>query len=545
MINGVRAIACFRFRMKSLRPDHSNRFEKRAKLLPACSALPPQPSRVNAHPLPPFAADLTHGASPTVLEPKPLSILIVEDEPGDHALVVTYLRHKTFRNDAGTPHLVWAKTLGEALAAARGTLFDMVLLDLSLPDSAGVKTVSTMTAAQPGTPVVVLTGNDDDELAMAALAAGAQDYLVKGEFDHRALGRALRYAMARGAQERRLQLFEVALNSAANGIVITDIDGHIEWANEAFVQITGFSIPEVIGKNPRQLVKSGAQDHAFYQHMWNTIVSGQTWRGELVNRRKDGGLYHELLAISPVLTADGAIKHFVAIKQDITERKHNEQRLELALVGADLGLWDLQLPGNDLHISARVCSMLGYAEGEMGTKAQDFELLVHPDDAPVRRAAMNAHISGDAREYHAEHRLRHKDGHWVWVRSRRRIVARDENSAPLRAVGTMRDISQEKHLKLDGADLLQRIESLIHGFGKSPDTPRQPASVAKCAVIGSREQQVIQLIAAGCTSAEIGQRLGISATTAATHRRNLMRKLDLHSTAELTRYAIAQKLIAG
>ncbi len=495
--------------------------------------------------LPPSAIEPARATPQAAAVPKALSILIVEDEPADHALVVTYLRHKSVRNGADVPRLVWAKTLAEGLAAAQATVFDMVLLDLSLPDSAGVKTVSAMTVALPGTPVVVLTGHVDDELAMAALGAGAQDYLVKGEFDHRALGRAVRYAMARGAQERRLQLFEVALNSAANGIVITDIDGCIQWANEAFSRMTGFSVAEAVGHKPSQLVNSGAQDQAFYQHMWQTIQAGHIWRGELVNRRKDGSLYHELLAISPVLGGDGEIKNFVAIKQDITERKFIEQRLELALVGADLGLWDMQMPSGDLYLSAKVCSMLGYPEGGIGRHLSKFEKLVHPADAPARRAALSAHLNGDAPDYQAEYRLRHRAGHWVWVRARGKVVAHDENSAPLRIVGTLQDISQEKQLKLEGSDLLLRIESLIHGFGKVPQVPQQPDDGGKTPGIGAREQQVLQLVAAGCTSAEIGEHMGITAATAATHRRNLMRKLDLHSAAELTRYAIAHKLIAG
>jgi DNA-binding NarL/FixJ family response regulator len=93
--------------------------------------------------------------------------------------------------------------------------------------------------------------------------------------------------------------------------------------------------------------------------------------------------------------------------------------------------------------------------------------------------------------------------------------------------------------------LLQRIESLIHSIGKVPEASPRPVTVSPGTVLGAREQQVIQLIAAGCTSAEIGAHLGISTSTAATHRRNLMRKLDLHSSAELTRYAVTHKLISS
>ncbi len=501
-------------------------------------------SHLHTYPMPPPAPEPARAATQSEVEPRALSILIVEDEPGDHALVVNYLGHKSFSHGADVPSLVWAKTLGEGLAAAQGTRFDLVLLDLSLPDSAGLQTVSAMTAALPGTPVVVLTGHDDDELAMAALGAGAQDFLVKGEFDQRSLGRALRYAMARSELESRLHLFEVALNSAANGIVITNIDGCIEWANPAFAQMTGFPIAEVKGQKPGQLVKSGAQDPGFYQQMWQTILAGQIWRGELVNRRKDGSSYQELLAISPVLGGDGTVKHFVAIKQDITERKKIEQRLELALVGADLGLWDLEFPSGDLHLSAKVCGMLGFPEGGIGPHLSKFEKLVHPADAPARRAALNAHLNGDSPDFQSEHRLRHRSGHWVWVRAHAKVVVRDENSVPLRVVGTLQDISREMQLKLEGSDLLLRIESLIHGFGKEVGTQTQ-AAVVKSTNLGSREQQVLQMIAAGCTSAEIGEHMGITSTTAATHRRNLMRKLDLHSVAELTRYAITHKLVVG
>ncbi len=229
---------------------------------------------------------------------------------------------------------------------------------------------------------------------------------------------------------------------------------------------------------------------------------------------------------------------------DISERKRHEQRLEMALLGADLGLWDLQIPSGELHLSERACQILGQAQSGIFSHMGDLEALVHPDDAPPRRAAINAYLEGDLPYLRIEYRLRHRDGHWVWVRSQGKVVARDEKAAAVRAVGTLQDISQEKLLKQEGAELLQRIEALMQNLGKAPQTPPQSVPFTPCTpVLGAREQQVIQLIAAGCTSAEIGEHLGISTSTAATHRRNLMRKLDLHSAAELTRYAVAHKLI--
>jgi PAS domain S-box-containing protein len=263
--------------------------------------------------------------------PQGIAILVVEDDPGDFALVDAHLRLTEFWRGDGKPRLLWAKTLAAGIAAAREQRPHVVLLDLSLPDSSGTTTVVAMRAALRGDPIVVLTGRDDNDLAIAALEAGAQDYLVKGHFDETTLARAMRYALVRARLESRLRLFELALESAANGIVITDVEGKVQWANPAFTQITGFSLVEALGRNPSDQLKSGKQNRAFYQDMWQTILSGNTWRGDLVNRRKDGKLYDEALAIAPVVGRDGVIQNFIAIKQDISDRKHAEhQLLELA-----------------------------------------------------------------------------------------------------------------------------------------------------------------------------------------------------------------------
>ena len=256
-----------------------------------------------------------------------ISILVIEDDPGDFGLIRAHVRLSRLDLSGGKEPLTWAKTLAEGIAAGRSNKPDVVLLDLSLPDSAGLATVQAMHTALPGVPIVVLTGHDDSALAVAALQIGAQDYLVKGQYDHDALCRAVRNALVREALESRLRLFEVALNSVASGIVITDVDARIQWVNPAFTQLTGFSLEEVLGRNPGELTKSGKQSPAFYRNMWGTILSGQTWHGEIVNRRKDGSLYDETLVIAPVTGGDGTIRHFVAIMQDITERKQAEEQI--------------------------------------------------------------------------------------------------------------------------------------------------------------------------------------------------------------------------
>lgn len=132
----------------------------------------------------------------------------------------------------------------------------------------------------------------------------------------------------RRAAEKQLHLQSSALNAAANGIVVTDIHGAVEWANPAFTELTGYTLAEALGKNPRELVKSGEHDEAFFRNLWETILSGDVWRGELINKRKDGARYVEEEAITPVFNEDGEITHFIAIKQDITKRKQVEKERE-------------------------------------------------------------------------------------------------------------------------------------------------------------------------------------------------------------------------
>ena len=132
---------------------------------------------------------------------------------------------------------------------------------------------------------------------------------------------------ARKQAEQSLQLQGAALAAAANAIIITDIRGTIEWANPAYSTLTGYTLEEVRGKNPRDLVKSGLQSAAFYRELWTTILAGRVWHGELVNCRKDGTQYTEETTITPVRTGAGGISHLISIKQDITEQKELELQL--------------------------------------------------------------------------------------------------------------------------------------------------------------------------------------------------------------------------
>jgi two-component system sensor histidine kinase/response regulator len=125
---------------------------------------------------------------------------------------------------------------------------------------------------------------------------------------------------ARKAVESELRKLSLAVEQSPESIVITNIRAEIEYVNEAFLQATGYSRDEVIGKNPR-ILHSGNTPPETYPGMWATLTHGKTWKGEFHNRRKDGSNYIEFAIITPLRQADGSISHYVAVKEDITEKK--------------------------------------------------------------------------------------------------------------------------------------------------------------------------------------------------------------------------------
>ncbi|CUT03705.1 two-component system sensor histidine kinase NtrB, partial [Candidatus Kryptobacter tengchongensis] len=126
-------------------------------------------------------------------------------------------------------------------------------------------------------------------------------------------------------QYEKLKLSKV-IENLSEAVMITDINGNIQYVNPAFEKMTGYKIHEVLGKNPR-ILKSWKHDHNFYKNMWETILSGKIWEGELINKKKNGDFYYEYMTISPLFDSQGNITNFVAIKRDITEQKLFEAQM--------------------------------------------------------------------------------------------------------------------------------------------------------------------------------------------------------------------------
>lgn len=394
--------------------------------------------------------------------------------------------------------------------------------------------------------------------------------------------------------EKDNKLLAFALNSAANGIVITDLEGNIEWINAAFSKLTGYSWQDVLGKNPR-ILKSNKHDNTFYKKLWDTITAGEIWYGKIINKRKDGSLYTEEMTITPVKSKDGKIEHFIGIKNDITEaiqaekkllqsemkfrlvwenssdgmrltneegitvlandsycklmgksleeiigkpissiykmEKHNEilskykkrfkvgtvpkyfereiellngkklyvelsnsylklpgqqklvlsifrniterkkteiiqklqsEKLSNILEGTNAGSWEWNIETGELYINEIWAEMIGYSLEEL--KPINFNTWkdnVHPDDFEYVNNVLQKHIKGETDYYDVEFRLKHKNGSWVWVNARGKIISWSDDHRPLKISGIHIDISERKKAQEELKLYRDHLEELV------------------------------------------------------------------------------------
>jgi diguanylate cyclase (GGDEF)-like protein/PAS domain S-box-containing protein len=182
-------------------------------------------------------------------------LLLVEDNPGDARL----LREMFDEQGSHNTELTHVECVSEAEKYLADGVFDIIVLDLGLPDAKGLGAVRRTHAAAPRVPLVVLTGLDDESLAAQALQEGAQDYLIKGQIDARGLLRALRYAIERKTMEEALfvekERAQVTLNSIGDAVVCTDISGNITFLNLVAQKMTGWSLQEATSRPMAEVLR--------------------------------------------------------------------------------------------------------------------------------------------------------------------------------------------------------------------------------------------------------------------------------------------------
>lgn len=261
------------------------------------------------------------------------------------------------------------------IALARNNPPDLILLDVMMPDVDGFETFRRLasTPVLKDIPVIFVTAMDHLESEVTGLQLGAADYITKPIRIPIARQR-IRNLLEREQLRQEVQLqrdqlrkLVVAVEQSPASVVVTNLDACLEYVNQRFTDVTGYSTDEVIGRNQRFL-QSGRTSSATYRDMWAALRAGQVWKGEFINRRKNGEFYWEESQIAPIRDANGMVTHYVGVKTDITERKRSEEQLRLAasvFIHAREGIMITDANGLIIDVNQAFSSITGYSRDDV------------------------------------------------------------------------------------------------------------------------------------------------------------------------------------
>jgi diguanylate cyclase (GGDEF)-like protein/PAS domain S-box-containing protein len=282
----------------------------------------------------------------------------------------------------------------------------------------------------------------------------------------RALARSENEIEQRKRAEAELRKLTRAVEQSPASIVITDTAGTIEYVNPRFTKVTGYRFDEVVGKNPRML-KTDRTKPGSHSHMWETLSSGNEWQGEFVNRKKDGSLYYEWANISPITDINGTVTHYLAVKEDITERKWTEEALRasekrhrvLADNARDV-IWTMAPDGTLTYVSPSIMQARGFTPFEAMQQSIE-EIYTAPSQtiALGYLATLQADLMAGRtpQSFRGELEYRCKDGSTLWADVMAHPLVNDHDIVEI--LGVTRDISEHKRLLLEIAQAKDATEA--------------------------------------------------------------------------------------
>jgi PAS domain S-box-containing protein len=284
----------------------------------------------------------------------------------------------------------------------------------------------------------------------------------------RMVGKLVTSALKRETRRRELERHEAYLEQSSDIISVVNADGTVRFQSRSTERMTGFSPAEVIGNSGFEHVHPDDREEVMDQFSSFVANPGEKITSELRIQTKDGSWrWIEVRGVNKL--EDPAIEGLLFSSREITERKEREReiqqlkkRLELAVDGAEIGIWDWDLTTDEVEFNEQWAEMLGYSLEDIESHLDAWEKRVHPDDLEAVKAALDAHVTEETAYYDTEHRMRTAEGEWKWIRDIGKVVDRNEEGEPVRAVGIHLDIDERKNREQELQQLRKAVEQTAH-----------------------------------------------------------------------------------
>ncbi len=387
---------------------------------------------------------MTRG-SPLDFDPaRPIRLLLIEDDAIDRMAFERFVKAE---------QLPYQYRLVTSLSTAREALtvaeFDIVVTDYHLGDG----TAAEVFGFGLDIPIIVITGAGDEEIVVQALRAGAFDYMIK-DTDRRYLKMlpvTIENARRHHLLDKKARMLSQAVTCINDSMYITDLEDCFLFVNETFRRTYGYRDEEILGQSSEILFVPDALPQDLPSSPRRLPLEGESIEGW--HRTKTGEKFVALLSRSAIYDANGQPVAVVGAVRDISDRRRweeklreSEERYALAAAGANDGLWDWNLRRNEIYLSPRWKSTLGYLEHEIGNRTEDWFSLVHREDLELLQAQVDAHLEGRTPHFENEHRMRTKEGDFIWVQTRG-LAVRDAEGKVYRMVGSQRDVTDRKQVE--------------------------------------------------------------------------------------------------
>jgi two-component system cell cycle sensor histidine kinase/response regulator CckA len=392
----------------------------------------------------------------------PIRVLLIEDNPGDARLIVEMLR------DVSSDLFVVDRVtcLMDAVEYLDYGSPDVVILDLGLPDSSGLETFQRARAVGNDKPIVIISGLDDERLAMEAVRAGAQDYLVKGQINGEGVARVIRYGIERKYAEQALRYerdrAQRYLDTAEVMLIALDGEARITLVNRYACSMLGWTAHELIGRSFWALLPERLRDA--HRELFSDVMAGHvpSSGATVVTRSGEERLVewrHTVLRNE----AGEAVGTFSS-GTDITDRNRSiealritEERMRFALQHANVGVWDMDYLTGVLRWSEQLEAQYGMAPGTFPGTFEAFVERIHVDDRESVLDAIAKAMKGGT-DFVIEHRVIGLTGKIRWLSGAGRVLL-DDRGQPVRGVGISQDVT-ERHILEEQFQQAQKMEAV-------------------------------------------------------------------------------------